>query len=488
MTPRPTTTGRARRGFTLMEMMVSLLIAGIMTGLIYVIFNSVSEGVSRGIHVSTVIQNSRMVGDQLQRDMIRMVPPGDPNSESTGVLVVTQGVEQGVPMPEPRSADFELNTLEDIRRDQLAFIRYTADPSTATTIKPMTGDDVEDYTHAARGDYARVWYGHVERPDPVDTGLNWILGRQALLLTAWDTNIDSNVPSWYVNEPFYDSQIPSGNEPAGAPNPTLLQAGHTDVFMDVGAFGGSPGPPPDRHPVQRGLEFLMAPSTGVLTPNSGNYSDYREQAHRLAFGLLNNPLIVDPAFSTLNSNAENPLNPWHVNRTHAAFMENVSDVAVEFAADIDPADGDVDRVPSDISIAGITVPADSIKWYGHYYNDPAEDERRLPGGGTGGFDPSLPVVFKVDPAYAPYDDGDPNPPQVEQTSGGTVDMTAAAATFVWMNDETGSAFVDWPYLLRVRYRLHDKVGRYRSSLPTGDGGSEPVNGRWFEQILPVRRE
>ncbi|BAM04186.1 PulJ/GspJ family protein [Phycisphaera mikurensis] len=42
----------------------------------------------------------------------------------------------------------------------------------------------------------------------------------------------------------------------------------------------------------------------------------------------------------------------------------------------------------------------------------------------------------------------------------------------------------WPYLLRVRYRLMDGRGKYRSIDPVS---GEPVVGRWFEQIIPVPR-
>ncbi len=42
----------------------------------------------------------------------------------------------------------------------------------------------------------------------------------------------------------------------------------------------------------------------------------------------------------------------------------------------------------------------------------------------------------------------------------------------------------WPYLLRVRYRLMDGRGKYRSVDPVS---SEPIVGRWFEQIIPVPR-
>ncbi|MCX8018585.1 MAG: polysulfide reductase NrfD, partial [Rhodocyclaceae bacterium] len=52
---------------------------------------------------------------------------------------------------------------------------------------------------------------------------------------------------------------------------------------------------------------------------------------------------------------------------------------------------------------------------------------------------------------------------------------AGLAAFVWRHDDDGKNFNSkWPYLIRIRYRLHDPDGRLASGTGT------PESGRWFE--------
>ena len=59
----------------------------------------------------------------------------------------------------------------------------------------------------------------------------------------------------------------------------------------------------------------------------------------------------------------------------------------------------------------------------------------------------------------------------------------------------------WPYLIRIRYRLHDTRGRlesnYRDAIRDGidndgdgttdEADEERISGRWFERIISVPR-
>ena len=79
-----------------------------------------------------------------------------------------------------------------------------------------------------------------------------------------------------------------------------------------------------------------------------------------------------------------------------------------------------------------------------------------------------------------------------------------------VNDDTafssaGNPVSTWPYLIRIRYRLHDTRGRmtsnYRAALTDGidndgDGAidaadaqndEDKISGRWFERIITVNR-
>ncbi|MEO0476364.1 MAG: hypothetical protein AAF085_10420, partial [Planctomycetota bacterium] len=85
--------------------------------------------------------------------------------------------------------------------------------------------------------------------------------------------------------------------------------------------------------------------------------------------------------------------------------------------------------------------------------------------------------------------------------------TANQNAFVFRVDDntpftdTTSPVSSWPYLIRIRYRLHDTRGRLTSNYNpalfddldnNGDGNTDEVNedqisGRWFERIINVPR-
>ena len=63
--------------------------------------------------------------------------------------------------------------------------------------------------------------------------------------------------------------------------------------------------------------------------------------------------------------------------------------------------------------------------------------------------------------------------------------------FVWghTRDDTTTTAIEgessfWPYALRIRYRLHDANGSFSD---INDNTGQPISGRWFEQIVPIRR-
>ncbi len=473
---RSVNTSRQRDGFTLMEMMVSLIIAGIMVGLIYVIFNSVTQGVSRGIQVSGFIHSTRMSTDQFHKDFEQLLGPGDVGAgDATGFLVILQHTEPGK-MPDPATENTALDFTEDIRRDQISFIRLAYDDRTNLRLHPLAPLSENNFSNDIRAGYARVWYGHIARPGYTETTpMHSTLGRQALLLAAWNTDYAASLAA----VPVLNSQLPASPRFAGAyapfgsamphdsvdiqngPSAAVLSEGYTDLFMLVGAASDFGIAPTDPHPTRYVLDLINNELAGA----GSNYNDYRELAYRYTYGV--NRLQAD-------AQPDNSVSSWQTGHSHAAFMENVSDFIVDFAADIDASDPgkpDVDVASSGTDINGIAYayPGGGIKWYSHYANDPT----------TATFDSTKPITY-TPASYAPYDDGSTTLEDADSTQ-----LTNATASFVWMNDTNNGAYVDWPYLLRIRYRLHDKAGRFRSTDPVADS---PTNGRWFEIIVPVNRQ
>ncbi|MEM7682239.1 MAG: type II secretion system protein [Planctomycetota bacterium] len=88
------------------------------------------------------------------------------------------------------------------------------------------------------------------------------------------------------------------------------------------------------------------------------------------------------------------------------------------------------------------------------------------------------------------------PPKVDNNVLTSSGFDAADAAFVWghTGDEPGSdQFIEgdgkyWPYMIRIRYRLHDPDGEFGSIDPASDPDNPvTVNGTWYEIILPVPR-
>ena len=154
----------------------------------------------------------------------------------------------------------------------------------------------------------------------------------------------------------------------------------------------------------------------------------------------------------------------------------MSDIQVAFAADLvtndtdtsyNP-DGKIDRIQNNLtwkSASNVVLPAGSIKWYvaPGYENDPNNPSTSNNGQG---FEPNEPVTFAVPTGYDPL---------AATTVSTPFNVGKTARGFVWRND----AATPWPYLIRIRYRMHDSQGRVKSG--------DHVQGMWFEHIIQVQR-
>ncbi len=131
----------------------------------------------------------------------------------------------------------------------------------------------------------------------------------------------------------------------------------------------------------------------------------------------------------------NTFDSWRLAQMHPYFVGNVSDFIVEFAADADMS-GDVDTDSS------------QIRWYGLATGSPGDTY------GTPTFSgwPTTPVV--------------------------------SGTTWVFQHDVTAGNNA-WPYLIRIRYRMHDFSGRIAGGIDTTT--QKPIGGRWFEHIIKVPR-
>ncbi|NJL30676.1 MAG: hypothetical protein HC898_03060 [Phycisphaerales bacterium] len=227
------------------------------------------------------------------------------------------------------------------------------------------------------------------------------------------------------------------------------------------------------------------------------------RANALALAYSNNRLLV------LHKPLGYDVSAGEVARMHALFATNISDFIVDFAADIDN-NGEIDTLPdtagglaypAGTSTAGTpgdpgqvdsrgraypAIPAGAIVWYSspEFVNYP---------GSPRGYDSNKPLVFDgstgVPPTAAWGANSTTGPSYYATPYFNPTGQSYAKYAFIWRHDDTqswaGAGNLNnskWPYLLRIRYRLHDKDARLGSGL---DGVVEP--GKWFEQIVKVNR-
>lgn len=473
---------RRQSGFTLVEMLVAISIAAIMFFLINELFNSTQRAVSQGMAVSDIITNTRSAETMLQRDARFMVGPHDVNRDDAtgGVLVILQhAIDPASGVQIRRGPRGNAQTPDrPIRSDQLMFIRtreneYPMTPSNANTFTPFNDNGT------AR--YLRVWYGHVSRTNadgsnpgnllgqgPERLANDWILGRQALFIGEGGETPPIRAIGGWVN-----AQVQ--NVPGNVNN---LYMGTAD-YARFSMFD-----PNEPNGCMVGADTTTGEQAGIRLAASRNLNGYRTVAVE-NYTFAGARLRVNPFPG--NDNYES----WQIAQMHPYFMEHVSDFVVEFAGDYTTGvtgnnaalipDGELDQhIPFSNGIDShgrsyAEIEAGGIKWYTHpaYANNP-----NLPAT----YDSRKPLTFAVPtaathPFYAP------------------ASYNNASAAFVWRHDDHNDrpdfggdpnllvANLNqsswWPYLIRIRYRMHDSRGQIES----GDG----QHGMWFEHVIRVRR-
>ena len=491
-------TSRRRCGVTLIEMMVALAITTFVILIVNKLFNEVVTTVSRGTQAGEILQRSRAFDEQIATETQlqlsddpddpanwwgRMVGPagrdGTSASSSTaapgGFLAIVQRRVLNVPVT---INDAIQGNTTNVRSDQLVFIYDQLpnfDQSGKKRLPPLAPAGLNTYAGDMRdsinADYVRIWYGHVAQLDKngayqgdIDNTANadnpnaiaqdWVLGRQALFLTDSSGNtVTGNVPYGPYPNPTFGLPFASTPLVSGYGGSPLLASGLSDV-ADLTLKQMMDGPTPGALDT---LPTLLAYQSSVLNMM------YTSQ-----------PLLT--AAKTTGSGGN--LNAWDTAPSSTYFMGGVSDFIVEFAGDLvrgesytdtnyDP-DGELDRDP-DGRIKWYTAPA--------FANTPS----------TGGYNADYPASYP-----APL--GDTNYPP-GNTGSLVAGLPRAYAALVWRDEPSGNDrtnytdgdFRQWPWLLRIRYRLHDRRGQFdgRQIINTSTNKQVPEPGEWFEIIVPV---
>lgn len=414
--------------FTVVELLVTIGVSVILITLIGQIFNDATQAVSIGMQKSELLSNAKVISDQLRKDAEWMIPPST-DDEAAGFLVIVNRRVSDIKMPSLTTPT--ITQPESLRVDQLYFIRKAnmGDKNRLSPISPSV-DDGYGPDEELDAEFARVFYGHLDRtnpdgstadsildPDDINAnGWNWLLGRQALLLK-------NGVSTFHVEGIKPSSQINSASYYGSAPGNGELFRGLHDVSDYKLYSDGSE-------------DAIIASSSGTADHqlvNSPEMSagDYQNKIRDITF--IDQNLQANPI-----PEAEQGFEPWQIGQMHPVLMEGVSEFEIAFAGDYALSSG-IDRTSDTTG---------EIIWYG-----------------DGDSDTPFP--------------GSPNCIEIDLDSG-SVDGRA----YIFRHDKPD----DWPYMIRIRFRLHDLRGRYKSyRYDQDENEGKEITGRWFEVIIPVNR-
>lgn len=362
-----------RHGFTIVELMVAVFIAGLMISLINLIFQDTTQAVRTGLSTSEIITDARGASTQIEADLKVLVGPQEETNargaitalnDNGGILVI---VNQLINAHEFIPPNGELIKNTNLRSDQLLFFRERSGAN-GRNILPITpettstyGNNFEDGSNDPHfAEYVKIWYGHaiqtetngqdpvnsLGNPIPVlgdadgpvgdDDGINaiannWILARHAVLLV--DEEASSTKPDLvniHADNAMYFGNI-NGYGAATTPSDSALfrhrvRTGLTDVAGQVlGAVGETTGPSAQ----QSVLDWAVR--GGSLTSNiyNENTLDFLYFAERLRV----NPEPYLETDTSVTDYDKYQLNSWQVGQMHPIFLTGVADFIVEFAGD-----------------------------------------------------------------------------------------------------------------------------------------------------------
>lgn len=478
--------------FTLIEMMVTLVIATVMIFLIQVMFASTADVIRQGTGISEIIGDTRAVDAQLHKDAALMMGPG--GTEQGFLMIINHEIKgedndiPGVPILDPRGAESLAHRGDQvsrraIRSDQLVFV------ANASSLEPLCPANTTSFSgsDSVSASHARLFYGHVRQvsadqefvlmgsldaasgelgTDSVSSSeinlneiaTHWILGRHVLF---FDGAVAANNPqvNFHPSDIDADLLLVSGYGPPG----NLFVDGVTDI-VDINYRTVNPDS-------GRKDLYLTEILRRVVQADPQRYSDYL--ARRFSFP--NERMRVRPEL-TMDPEDPDSISSRHIAQQHAIFATNVSDFIVEFAADIfdngndGVPDGDVDRHEDG-----------SIFWYSHFNRGGLEKlaaSSKIVNPSNSGEALFSRYTVENDFRYPVYKNDDSDDSDFDNAEDDD-DYPLADGIFVWRHTD-GASDSFWPSLIRIRYRIHDSGGQVVSQI---DG----LPGRWFEQIIQVKR-
>lgn len=473
---------RHKAGFTLIELIVTMGILTLLLFMLNELFQDTSVAVTRSVQTSKVIAATRIIGEQVNSDFDAMMGPG---ANEEGFLVIIQQRLSSITMIDP----FTLDEVEfpEVRSDQIVFVRDASGlPSMTPQDNAGFGSNLAGQGTSAR---AKVWYGTAQRTlrdgrrlgigaafniggasSGLDrVGSDFILGRQAMLFNPIDQfELSKPVASQRVDPSVAGAPALYTHSDTGFYNATVNNTGFTTpnrVFMGITDVTSQ-----EYGPAATAGTFANRLSIGIENTQNAWYLNTTYSAERLRVNTNPDPDQTDYA-------------SWAIAQGHGILMPGCSEFIVEFAADLN-ANGRIDQQQTN--------------------GDP-------PTGAQSDNDANRPVYW-----YDAIRDGDDHPlfnHQWALPANGIqpfIDQNADTKIFIFrIGDDaphtaaagTAQANSSWPYMVRLRYRLHDTRGRLTSNNPQAlrdgkdnngidgidESGEDKLSGVWFEHVIKIPR-
>ncbi len=471
--------------FTIVELIVAMGITVIMLFLINQMFTVTSNAVSLGISLSDVIGAGRAMSDQIERDALAMNKPEDGALGPTGgkgLMVIVLQKQSNVAYLEPGYKE----STRSVYSCQLGMLIRRDVGTNKTGLMPVapansTTFSVPDLTPMANVEAVWVWYGHLQKVDGtgVDNGTlvpptglnrvcnNWLLGRQATFLVATAADLDTPSPVIARAAGVWNNAVVTGITHPNIGSP-LRYHGLTDIAL---CSLNSPTAPAALLGGDVASNPPGSPNTLYAFNGPDRFDNATYQARAIACMYESQRLRANPLPAVIDK--ANPFPPGQIAQMHPILTDNVSDFIIDVAGDYED-DGAL-SINADGEDGTVDLHNGEIKWYGLEANTVT---------GTFAFPTSM-------------------PPWIANAST-TTDMSPKSAALA----NGGIALVfrhdfpkHWPYLVRIRYRIHDKRGDLLGDRSPENDGSPLVTaetapgavgktnvGRWFEQIIHVKRE
>lgn len=362
---------QAGGGFTLVEMLVSLLIVSAMLSVVFYLFGSVQGTTRTSLAKAQLSLVGKNIDTRLRLDAKSMLGPNSKLGSAAGCLVIVPALREGyLPLPGGQMGRHKVR----LRSDQLVFFSDTSVGSWLSGGSPIArpwssvlAPDQNDPGLAVQSNQARIWIGAVQdgnltpgdktNQDPTMLAHRWMVGRQAKLIGRLKADGTAD-PAFATTNGSLTMNT--------ATDPSVVAIDYTTGSLGLLADGAC------------GVQLLPGGTSvrGLRNSALGRQSRTDWLDDKYVTDFANKPNVwanytnlptVTPEVD-LSKYRQDPAASWaagiqflDLQKAHTRFLENCSEFVAQWAGDLDK-DGQIDFYPPNHPLAG------SIIWYPEEYH------------------------------------------------------------------------------------------------------------------------